>query len=261
MSKSKIRLKWLSCACYEIEIDGKTILTDPFITDNPDSPCSVDDVEGCDIMTLSHGHYDHITDFPVLVKRYPETPILCGPLTAMPLVKWLDCDPMFVYPVESNLELDFDWVKVKALFGHHNDLRDTFSGLCKRLDENPISQKFPDMHDLNAVGNLEYRNFLFTAPDGRKILIWGSRPTVDMLNMISGLGADIAILQRNKRDPAQLARFAKATGAKVILPHHMDLHEGPEGYLPSVEQTRDEYSKIAPDGRFIIPEHNVWYEF
>lgn len=258
---SIIRIKWLSCASFEIDIDGKAIVTDPFITHNPGSPCTQADVERCDLMTLSHGHYDHITDFPALAERFPDAPILCGPLTAMPLVKWADLNPMCVYPMESNLEIDLDWVKAKALFGHHNNFNMKFSEATEKVNSRQICKDIPGMEELNEIGSLEYRNFLFTAPDGRKILIWGSMPSVDQYNMLKGIHADIAILQRNTKNPEKLAKFAEATGAKVIIPHHMDLRTTREEYLPVLERSKAEYLRLVPDGQFIIPEHNEWYEF
>lgn len=258
---SEIRITWLSCACFEIDIDGKGIVTDPYITANAFSPCCAENIKKCDLMTLSHGHYDHITDFPVLTRRFPDVPILCGPLTAMPLVKWLDRNPSYIYPVESNLELDFGWVKVKALFGHHNDLKGTMSEIQQRLSLAPECLEYPGMEELNAVGTLEYRNYLFTVPDGRKILIWGSMPTADQFHLLSGLHADIAILQRNDSHPEKLAQFAEATGAKIVIPHHMDLRKTPEEYLPGLEKTKAAFGKLVPDGRFLIPEHGVEYDF
>ena len=258
---SNIGIKWLSCACFEIEVNGRAIVTDPYITANTFSPCSSEDVDKCDLFTLSHGHYDHITDFPVLTKRFPDAPILCGSLTAMPLVKWLDRNPSFVYPVESGLELDFGWVKVKALFGHHNDLGGSMSEIQRKLANAPECAEYPGMEELNAIGSLEYRNYIFTVPDNRRILIWGSMPTEDQFNMLSGIGADIAILQRNISNPEKLAVFAEATGAKTVIPHHMDLRKTAEEYLPFLEKSKSEFERRVPNGRFIIPEHGVKYEF
>ncbi len=54
------RITWYGHACLEIGTPGgKTILLDPWFS-NPKSPKSVDQVEKCDLLLLSHGHFDHM---------------------------------------------------------------------------------------------------------------------------------------------------------------------------------------------------------
>jgi L-ascorbate metabolism protein UlaG (beta-lactamase superfamily) len=47
---------------------GKTILLDPWFG-NPSSPKSADRVERCDVMLVSHGHYDHFGDALMIASR------------------------------------------------------------------------------------------------------------------------------------------------------------------------------------------------
>jgi L-ascorbate metabolism protein UlaG (beta-lactamase superfamily) len=51
---------WLGHAALRIGTPGgKTILVDPWLS-NPKSPLSVDEVDACDILLLTHGHFDHM---------------------------------------------------------------------------------------------------------------------------------------------------------------------------------------------------------
>jgi L-ascorbate metabolism protein UlaG (beta-lactamase superfamily) len=56
-------------ACFEIEIGGKKLLFDPFIT--PNEKASHIDVEiiSPDYILLSHGHEDHVADAVTIAKR------------------------------------------------------------------------------------------------------------------------------------------------------------------------------------------------
>lgn len=42
--------------------DGKTILIDPWIQENPVCPENLKDVKKADIIAVTHGHFDHMTD-------------------------------------------------------------------------------------------------------------------------------------------------------------------------------------------------------
>ena len=46
---------------FAVETAGKTILIDPFFTDNPSATVSADEV-AADAIIISHGHFDHVAD-------------------------------------------------------------------------------------------------------------------------------------------------------------------------------------------------------
>ncbi len=165
------RIKWLTAACFEMEKDGKHMVTDPFITLSENSPCTWENIEGCDLITLSHVHWDHITDIPVLMDKFGQLPLLTGSLSALPLLEWGNLYPQSVYPMDANLELDFDWVKVKALFGRHTAFGETVNQLIKTAQEAICGQGHGRYADPWNTGIPE---FLFTFPDGMKVLVWGN---------------------------------------------------------------------------------------
>lgn len=57
-----LTLTWLGHAATRIEFDGKVILIDPFLTDNPATPENLKHVDRCDLMLITHGHSDHFAD-------------------------------------------------------------------------------------------------------------------------------------------------------------------------------------------------------
>ncbi len=252
-----LELRWLSVTCFEMKFGDITVVTDPYITECVGTDLTWEVIEKCDIICLSHTHWDHITDIPRLVDKFHPL-IMCGEQTAMPLAKWLDYTPTRIYPMYPDQELDFDDVKIKALYGRHTDLKTGFNQLEARSMGNPLCKSDEGMASLQGIGSMEYRNFLFILPNGTKILLWGNDPTVEQRNMCKELKPEIAILQRsvNAEAIAQKADFAAAIGCKVLIPHHQDFkHVETSDALNAFERA---FLERVPDGRFIHPKHGEW---
>ena len=57
-------ISWYGHACVEIRTPGgRTVLLDPWFG-NPKSPKAAADVDQCDVMLVSHGHFDHLGSSP-----------------------------------------------------------------------------------------------------------------------------------------------------------------------------------------------------
>ena len=104
------------------------------------------------------------------------------------------------------------------------------------------------------------RQYIRTDKNGTKVLLWGNEVIPSQINMIKELQPDICILQQSKQDPVDIARMAAEAGAKVLIPHHMDLKRTRDEYLPKVERLRDAFLELVPDGRFIEPRNGQWME-
>lgn len=255
-----IRIKWLTIACFEMQFGNTTVVSDPCIGASPNNDLTWKEIENCDIITLSHCHWDHITDIPALLERFPAS-LLTGTLTAMPMLRWLNCNPSRIFPMDANLELDFGDVKIKSLFGRHCVLPfNSVTELDTHFARNPICTSSETMFDMQVLGTLEYRNYLLTDKNGTKLLIWGNDVFPTQVNMLKALQPDICILQLSKQDPVEIAAMAAEVGAKVLIPHHMDLKKTREEYLPCVECCRDEFLKRVSNGRFIDPINGQWIE-
>ena len=259
MGKYNIAIKWLAVTSFEIKFDDLTVVTDPYITECVGTDITYEAVENCDIICLSHAHWDHIPDIPRLCEKF--TPrILCGDQTAMPLARWLNYTPSLIYPMYPDTELDFDSVKIRALYGRHKITHDGmgFNDLCASLEGGTFCKNNPGIAALQAVGTMEYRNYLFTAKNGTKILLWGNDPTVEQLHICRALKPDIAILQRSSspKKAEELADFAAQIGCKVLIPHHQDFKGVDDPSILAAFQ--EAYLKRVPDGMFITPKHGEW---
>ncbi len=258
--KYGVSIKWLAVTSFEIKFDGFTVVSDPYITECKGTDLTWENVEACDAICLSHAHWDHVTDIPRLMKKF--NPILmCGEMTALPMTRWLNCSPTVVYPMYPDTELDFNKVKIRSLYGRHTNLGSGLNDLIRdRIAKNELCQKDPGMMSLQEIGCFEYRNYLFTAPNGTKILLWGNDPTPEQVNLCKALAPDIAIIQRSTKPEAaaKKAAFAAAIGCKVLIPHHHDFREidPPEALTPF----REEFLKRVPDGTFITTKHGEWID-
>jgi L-ascorbate metabolism protein UlaG (beta-lactamase superfamily) len=62
-------ITWYGHSCIRIDTaGGRTIIIDPWFA-NPRSPLSVDDVDRCDLLLVTHGHFDHFGDALALASR------------------------------------------------------------------------------------------------------------------------------------------------------------------------------------------------
>jgi L-ascorbate metabolism protein UlaG (beta-lactamase superfamily) len=113
--------------------------------------------------------------------------------------------------------------------------------------------------ELGILGDLEYRNYLYTMENGTKVLIWGnkiSRP--DQRNILKAERPDIAIIQVTGANKAEdMAAACKEMGCKVVIPHHIDY---PGDYSRQTENLKSALAEIAPEITFIHPEYNQWIE-
>lgn len=68
---------WYGHSCIEVRTPGgKTILIDPWFS-NPKSPKRPEAVDRCDVMLVTHGHFDHFTDaVPIASRTRPEWPAI-----------------------------------------------------------------------------------------------------------------------------------------------------------------------------------------
>ena len=70
-----MKLSYYGHSCFLVEIGGKSLLFDPFVTPNPlASHIKVDQIPA-DYILVSHGHFDHITDAIEIAKRTNATVI------------------------------------------------------------------------------------------------------------------------------------------------------------------------------------------
>ena len=72
------RLRFFGVAAYElVTADGRHVLMDPFLNENPGSSVKSSDLGRVDLVVVSHAAHDHLGDTEVIARR-TGAPVVCG---------------------------------------------------------------------------------------------------------------------------------------------------------------------------------------
>lgn len=122
-----IKLTWLGHATWSIETAAGTILLDPFLNDNPSATIKATDANA-DLILVSHGHADHISDAAEIANRIDATVV-----TNYEIALWLEKNHGVKNTIGMNIggvaQTDFGKVKMTPAL-HSSGLPDGSYGGC-----------------------------------------------------------------------------------------------------------------------------------
>ena len=103
-------------ACFTVEVRGKKLLFDPFITPNPlAAGIDIESIEA-DYILLSHGHEDHVADAIYLAKK-TGAKVICN----WELFVWLGKNGVEnAHPMNTGGSFHFDFGTVKCTVAQHS---------------------------------------------------------------------------------------------------------------------------------------------
>ncbi len=71
MQLNGLKITWLGHATFRIQTpQGKTVLIDPWVMNNPACPETEKNLKSVDVMLVTHGHGDHIGDAVEIAKKH-----------------------------------------------------------------------------------------------------------------------------------------------------------------------------------------------
>lgn len=105
-------------ACFSVNIGGKNILFDPFISPNEKaSSIDVNKIQA-DYILISHGHEDHVADVEVIAKRTGAKLV-----SNFEIISWFGSKGIENgHPMNHGGEWDFDFGKVKYVNAVHSSV-------------------------------------------------------------------------------------------------------------------------------------------
>ena len=190
------RVQWLGHSCLLIETDGRRLLIDPFLTDNPRAAARADEVQA-DFIVVSHGHGDHIGDTIEIARRTGATVI-----ANYEIANWLQAKGLTeVHGQQHGGGHDFPFGRLKLTVAFHGSA-------------------LPD----GSYGGNPCGIHLFLK-DGIRIYDAADTALFGDMRLIGEEGIDLAILPIGDNftmGPDDALRAVKLLGPKQVLPIHYD---------------------------------------
>ncbi|HET7230310.1 MAG TPA: metal-dependent hydrolase [Longimicrobium sp.] len=208
-------LTWHGHSCFTlVTTEGKRIMIDPWINDNPTSNIKTKDVEALDYILVSHGHSDHFDDCIELAKKTGATVISTFELVSFCQTQGVEKG----HGMNIGGAYMFDFGRVK---------------LTPALHTGSISGD-DGAHTTDPAG------FLISLNSGERIYHAGDTALIMDLQLLNGL-VDVAILPIGDNftmGPEDAARAVGMISPGVVIPMHYNtfpvIEQNPEGFRTMV---------------------------
>jgi len=113
-----MKLTYYGHSCFSVEIKGKHLLFDPFITYNELAKGVDSTTVPADYIFVSHGHQDHVADLVPIAKRTGAL-VIC----AWEIYEWLQKQGVEnVHPMNIGGKKQFDFGTVKCMVAQHSSV-------------------------------------------------------------------------------------------------------------------------------------------
>lgn len=254
--KNGISIRWINTAGFEIITQrGKHILLDPFLSGQvgPFScyPMSIDEIQQCDYLLLSHVHFDHAGDVGAIQRKFPDLRLFVGDLSADALCRDQSLNCGRIYRVRPGAVIQFDDLKIEVFAGRHTESP-------RGYYREKTLKKDGSFDAMMWYGNLELQNYLLTLADGTRILVWAGMTSEDQMYAFQGMNPDIALMHVSpKQSFPEFARLVKSIRPKVVIPHHYDITEVLFAAQPDMlkDTPQAQRERFTADGIFSFPKY------
>ncbi len=279
-----VALRWLGTSCFQMVLPNDVhIMLDPHMDHSPDPPVTSDQIERCDYLFLTHGHWDHVLDVGKLAGRLAP-PIFCNQATAAAIVEHQKVDRRLIHEITIGDVVAKSGFSVEVRRGVHvnqareyrrltgrdlpgeREIADPFERLKAIVKASTGTDRFapeyPAWRRIYPGG--EQLNFIFEAPDGQRIFVAGTYPEPEMITAAKTARADITLLQcmsggKLAGIEQQTADLAIASGCRTAVPQHHDpLHKGARQTDLTVLKR---IFKAQTDIAFVEMTPGDWYTF
>jgi L-ascorbate metabolism protein UlaG (beta-lactamase superfamily) len=199
---AEVSFTWIGHGTWKARsAKGKEVLIDPWVMGNPAAPETLKTVDRCDLMIITHGHFDHIHDAVEIARRTKPT-IICN----HEIGTWLGSKGLEGEKIIAGNQggtLEFDGIKVTLVHAEHS---------CGITDDGGV------IYGGDACGLvIEFEN-------GFQVYFAGDTDVFGDMALIAELANfDVAFLPIGGFYTMGVERAAKAVkllGVKTVVPMH-----------------------------------------
>lgn len=214
-----MKLRYLSHSAFLITLDdGKRILIDPFLDDNPVSPVKSSEIDA-DVIILTHGHGDHLGDTFKIAERCKSLVIAVNELADYCADKGCTVHNMHI-----GGGYNFDFGRVKFTIAHHGSKTPDGqyagepAGVLLMTEGKTIYHAgdtglFYDMKLIGEMNNIDY--MLVPIGDNFTMGIDDAVKAVEFVNPGVAIPVHYDTFPPIKADPAEFAAKVEKTGKKA----------------------------------------------
>ncbi len=216
-----MKLRYFSHSAFQFTADnGKTILIDPFLDGNPNSPVKSDDVKA-DYIILTHAHGDHIGDAFKIGKRCNSTFICVNELANYCASKGFNAHNMHI-----GGGFNFDFGRVKFTIAHHGSMTPDnqyagepagviISSGGKNIYHTGDTALFYDMKLIGEMTPIDY--MLLPIGDNFTMGISDALKAVELVNPKIAIPIHYNTFPVIKADPNEFKSKLEANGKKCLV--------------------------------------------
>jgi L-ascorbate metabolism protein UlaG (beta-lactamase superfamily) len=212
------KLTWHGHSCFLLETDdGKRIIIDPWLDENPRADVKADDVGPLDYILVSHGHFDHFADCVKLAKRTNATII-------------------------ATFELVGFAQEQGAKNGHGMNIGGAYVFDFGRVKLTPALHTGSVAGDKDGTHTTDPSGFLISLDSGQRIYHAGDTALIMDMMLLKG-SVDVAILPIGDNftmGPEDAARAVEMIEPEVVIPMHYDT-------FPVIEQNPESFRTLVGD--------------
>ena len=226
-----VSIRFLGTAAFEITTaEGKRVLIDPYLDENPVSPLKVADLDHLDLLLVTHAAYDHLGDAEAILRRFPDLPLICGAdVRGYLMYRGIDGDRLRAIPWGMNVEEA--GVRIRPVESRHwsyIQTEDNTPGGMRAFSSIPLGfivyagegQRIYHSGDTSIFSDL-------------KLICELYQPTVGLINVgvprdHRGAAHGVPVYLTGEMDAREAAMACRWLGVRYAVPCHHDDPELPE---------------------------------
>jgi len=243
-----MELTWWGTAAFRIKTGNLVLLLDPYLSRNekarPEQYMKAEDISDGDLIFLSHGHFDHMFDVPVIAQQAGST-VYCSVEAENTLIK-KGISKNRVHRVETDgYSIDFNGHQAQAFFSEHVKfdkklvLKTLLRGNIHIFRNIPLLKEFPAGQVLSWRFSIEEKILHFFGSGGsppEELEKLASRPTDILMVPLQGHSniCNIAL------------EYVKVMRPKMVIPHHQDDFFPPVSSMVDIQPFVDGVKRECP---------------